>query len=67
MKHLSAAQTIKINIPKSTGDGAATTAKSRPKTGGGLGLGSGGLPPPPGGIKLPPPGAAAAPSSASLG
>ena len=63
-------QTITINIPK---DGAATTAKARPKTsGGGLGL-----PPPPGGIKLPPPSAAAAsfggtaaaaaPSSASLG
>jgi len=64
-----AGQTITINIPK---DGAATTAKARPKTsGGGLGL-----PPPPGGIKLPPPSAAAAsfggtaaaaaPSSASL-
>jgi len=63
-----AGQTIKINIPKSSSDGAATTAKSRPKTGGGaLGLGGGGLPPPPGGIKLPPPGAsAAAPSSANL-
>ena len=60
-------QTIKINIPKSSSDGAPTTAKARPKTGGG-GLGSGGLPPPPGGIKLPPPSAAAAaPSSANLG
>jgi len=59
-----AGQTIKINIPKSTSDGATTTAKARPKTGGG---GLGGLPPPPGGIKLPPPSAAAAaPSSANL-